>query len=558
MNLKKIAVILTIGLFTAGCMTPLHNSVSPTDRRTDPKATEHLIRAVIFELQDDYESAVSQLIEALKYAPDSAAICEALSRDYFILGKQKDAKRFAERALQLDPELVGLHRLLAELSQIEGDFASAARHLEMAVKMDQKDDRSLDRLVYLYLRMNQPEKAIRFLVQLSESKDSLPEVRLKLARIYLGLGRWEEARSCYREMLSLDPRSENAWLGLGMVLESEEEDEQAISTYKKALEVLPLSVSLRRRLGQLYMSTGRTAEAITQLKQAYELSPDDFGVLKNLLQLYKTTGGQRELTDLVDTLRAEAGKDADFLYHLGSILLEIDEFTFAADIFQKVIATAGYGWVGAGYALLLSRDYERATQTLLEAAELATENPRVFYLLGASLRKQERWFEAISAFRRAVELEPQDSELLFHLASSLEQAGLFDEAVRTFEEVLRINPDDAFALNYLGYILADQGIRLDESVEMLKKAVAIEPKNGAFLDSLGWAYYRVGKLHEAEKWLTKALRFEKENAVIFDHLGDVYYALDKLEKAKLQWEESLRLQPDNLKVKEKLDSLGPD
>ena len=183
------------------------------------------------------------------------------------------------------------------------------------------------------------------------------------------------------------------------------------------------------------------------------------------------------------------------------------------------------------------------------------ENAQIFYLMGISLEKIGIWTEAITAFRQAIELDPQNTDFLFRLASCLEQAGLFQEAVKEFETLLAIAPDHSLALNYLGYIFADEGINLEESLRLLKRAVAQQPDNGNFLDSLGWVYYRLGKLRQAEELIIKAIKLEKNNAIILDHLGEVYFALGKHQEAKLYWEKSLQLDQENQEVKRKLEKI---
>jgi tetratricopeptide (TPR) repeat protein len=119
-------------------------------------------------------------------------------------------------------------------------------------------------------------------------------------------------------------------------------------------------------------------------------------------------------------------------------------------------------------------------------------------------------------------------------------------------------------LNYLGYMLADRNVRLDEAQQLIQKAVDLEPSNYAFLDSLGWVYYRMNRLSEAEKELTRSLQMSDKDPTIHDHLGDVYFKQGKLKEAIAQWQSSLKAynanspseaEPDELaKVQKKLDS----
>jgi tetratricopeptide (TPR) repeat protein len=125
----------------------------------------------------------------------------------------------------------------------------------------------------------------------------------------------------------------------------------------------------------------------------------------------------------------------------------------------------------------------------------------------------------------------------------------YDGADAEFRKVLELNPDNAGALNYLGYMYADRGIRLDEAQKLISRALELEPENGAYLDSLGWVYFRENKLEEAEQALERALS-KKEiggDPTVHDHLGDVYFKLGKTKDAITQWQASLKEAdtPDN-------------
>ena len=129
--------------------------------------------------------------------------------------------------------------------------------------------------------------------------------------------------------------------------------------------------------------------------------------------------------------------------------------------------------------------------------------------------------------------------------------------METFENLLQIDPEDPYALNYLGYMYADKGTHLQEAVELLSRAIVLDPENSAFLDSMGWAYFRLGDLEQAEEYLNRALAFLGENevdeqAVIFEHAGDIANALGKDKEARMHWQKVLELTPENKEVRLKL------
>jgi tetratricopeptide (TPR) repeat protein len=140
----------------------------------------------------------------------------------------------------------------------------------------------------------------------------------------------------------------------------------------------------------------------------------------------------------------------------------------------------------------------------------------------------------------------------------------YDRAEKTFRQVVEMDETNASALNYLGYMLADRNIRLQEARELIERAIKLEPNNYAFLDSLGWVYFRMNKLPDAEKQLISSLQFSSKDATVHDHLGDVYFKEGKIEEAISQWQSSLKewksgpsadVEPEDVaKVQKKLES----
>jgi len=114
------------------------------------------------------------------------------------------------------------------------------------------------------------------------------------------------------------------------------------------------------------------------------------------------------------------------------------------------------------------------------------------------------------------------------------------DAEGSFRKALELDKNNPSVLNYLGYMLADHGMKLDEALSMIRRAVDADPINGAFLDSLGWVYFRMNKLEEAERYLKRAVAFAATNATMYDHLGDVYYKSGRFQEAQASWTKGLQ------------------
>jgi Tfp pilus assembly protein PilF len=151
-------------------------------------------------------------------------------------------------------------------------------------------------------------------------------------------------------------------------------------------------------------------------------------------------------------------------------------------------------------------------------------------------------------------LDEANKELRFQLGVTYEKQGRFDQAVAEFRRVITLDPKHAEAYNYVGYMFAEKGVRLDEAEHLIQKALEIEPNNGYYIDSLGWAYYQQGRYADAVRELKRAVELTrgKEDPVIFDHLGDAHLQAGDESAALAAWEKSLELDPANDGVRQKV------
>ncbi|MGB9611609.1 MAG: tetratricopeptide repeat protein, partial [Bryobacteraceae bacterium] len=184
----------------------------------------------------------------------------------------------------------------------------------------------------------------------------------------------------------------------------------------------------------------------------------------------------------------------------------------------------------------------REAEGLLKGLFDGKNDREAWISLAQVYEKQKNWTEMAHALDKAQELSttPEEKEAVHFMRGAMyERLKKYDLAEAEFRKVLEINPKSASAMNYLGYMLADRNVRLQEALELIQKAVALEPNNSAFLDSLGWAYYRLNRLEEAAEWLQKSLERSSRDPTVHDHMGDVYSGLGRLKEAVQHWERSL-------------------
>jgi tetratricopeptide (TPR) repeat protein len=200
--------------------------------------------------------------------------------------------------------------------------------------------------------------------------------------------------------------------------------------------------------------------------------------------------------------------------------------------------------IRASEALLMGENGHTDEAVKMLKAQLAGAGAdREMYLNIAQVYERGRRYKEAEDTARVAEAlpgQPRDNEMVWFLLGAIyERQKFFDRAEEQFKKVLGVNPNDGQVLNYYGYMLGDLGIRLDEAEALVKRALKDDPYNGAYLDSLGWIYFKENKLADAEATLREAAERESHDATIRSHLGDVYAKTGRPEQAAAEWEKSL-------------------
>ncbi len=216
------------------------------------------------------------------------------------------------------------------------------------------------------------------------------------------------------------------------------------------------------------------------------------------------------------------------------------------------------------YHVLLSIIYtslgknEKAITTyqdaLEQAAQLEPDNLAIYHDLARIYFQQKKTDRAIDLFKQIIQKSPEDPQAHFFLGIIYEQIGKKDLAIQELKESLSFDKDFPDALNSLGYLYAEQNTNIEEAEKLIMRALEIEPRNAAYIDSLGWVYYKQNRIEEAIQKLEEAAGLLKD-AVILDHLADAYYKNGLYEKAKDFWQQSLKADPTQEPVKKKLKDL---
>jgi len=284
-----------------------------------------------------------------------------------------------------------------------------------------------------------------------------------------------------------------------------------------------------------------------------------------LASIYLRGSDNKHAIEQLEAIIRDDPTNPQAYYYLGRLCYEEKKPAEAADHFRTATVLNPEfheAWNYLAVSQLAANKTSEALATLEKAREKFPQSFDLELWTGLAYSQQKGYAEALRHFTTAeIIAKATDPGLLNHefyfQFGACERSANYAQAEEYFDKCLKLKPDFAPALNYLGYMWAEHGTKLDRARELIEKAVKGDPENAAYLDSLGWVLYKLEKPKEALDYVLKAVSLNKEpDATLYDHLGDIYAALHQPEKARDAWDKSLKVEPndDIRKKQQKMDA----
>lgn len=475
----------------------------------DPKAAQmHYLQGQLLERKGSYPEALAAYEAALAEDPASGYISREAADLALEMGEPEKALRLARQAVTLEPREAVSHALLGRVQWALGEADEARKAFEAALRLDPKSAEAVYSLGSL-MAVKEPEKARAMLLRfLEQNPAQAPEAHFQLAKIEMELGHQKAAIKELKEAISLDPDNDSlaARYALAQAYEAESSTEAALAEYQKIRRIEPTNVSILDHIAQIYYEKGDWDAMREVLLDAKNAQNDDPTANHWLALNAERQGDWAKAAEYVEAsaaLKDEPGLTMRLSYYLSQ----------------------------AGRL-------DKAVQVLEGAHERWPNNDQVSYFLALGYDDQKRSRDAIALLRKVVALKPGYRDARYQLGVLYEKTGQMAQAEAEFRALLAEKADDASVLNYLGYSLAERGLQLDEAEAVIRRAVALEPSNAAYRDSLGWVHYKQGKSSEAVADLLKAANALPEDETVADHLGDAFAASGDTRAAWRCWKRS--------------------
>jgi tetratricopeptide (TPR) repeat protein len=466
-----------------------------------------------------------------------------------------EAEKAYKKVLEIEPEnedaLTGLAMVYADV----GDTKSAA---DMLRRVTEKNPslRTLSALASAYEQMRDYPLAAETLRRALQVSPGNPEIRRAYAQNLLMADRLDEALAQYQAIATEDPRDAQIQLRISQIYRQRRDFAKAREAANKARELDPQNLDIRYNDVNLLEAEGKPAEAIAALRDIIgstarrNYSASERGnrvlLLERLGLLYRA---HDQNTEAVETFRQIAELDPDLGARASAQIIDTlrlaKEFPKALAESETAIQKYPNDRVIRAVRASVLAELGRGDEAAVELKKLidGKSDRETWISLAQVYEKSKNYTEmakAIDAAEKLSESKDEKESIAFMRGAMLEKLKQFDAAEVEFRKVLELNPKNASALNYLGYMLADRNQRLQEAHDLIQRALEEEPNNGAYLDSLGWVLYRMGRLEQAESYLRRALERFGKDPTIHDHLGDVYFRQGRLKEAIDEWQISVR------------------
>jgi tetratricopeptide (TPR) repeat protein len=561
MRALKYALLLSIVLIQA-CGGPAKR-VSPSStaqkESADPvasaKAYEHFVQGDLYEQAGDFDSAGDEYRKALIFDPSSAEIRRVLSEIYF------DQKKFDQAAIlrsEISDKNSDDYNFIGDCLRYNKELESAARFYMRSLDIDSTQylTRSyVARIMQFLGKEKEAEKQYRTLVNFAPSK---LEGLLDLAGFYIKINKLDKALEVYSEAAALDTVDVRPIVGLASVHLARGDSAQADSIYYTLAEKNWEDPEMLGSLIIVFYNSHDFDRAEKLARRAMELVPDDPAIEKRYAMILFGNRKFSQAESLMIDLDQKGIADANLYYYLARIKQERKEYSAAEGYFRKSLLLADTitdTWINLALVIDSQERYQESLEVMADAMNAVPGDSDAVIFYTAIIHARNEHFDlAREGYQRLLKFNPNDIGLHFSLASTDERLGNFDEAEKEFKWVVQKDPQNALALNYLGYMYAEKGQKLKEAKVLIERALAIEPENGAYLDSYAWVLYKMGKYDEALAQMKKAIKTELEDPVIYDHQGDIYSALKQDDLARESWEKALELKPDDQTIRAKIIS----
>lgn len=570
------------------------------------------------EKKEYLDKAIELLEKAKDSGEDSGRVYYHLAEIYYFRGESEKSLTCAQLSIEKENDFYPPYERVYQIYMDKKQYGDAADALERYLRVDPDDLNTLYTLgLHYYKYLNDNKRSLdkfQKIIRLSRTSDMSPEYAENAyyisGYIYFTMNDFRKSFYCYKKVYEINQNNMNAVSMMAVTAMSDYNIEEAGKNALLYLESNPGDLNMQYILGLVcylkgdskaveYLSSvtrsktfegfyasglfyelrGETDRAENILKAAMKMRDDLVPAYVAMSRISLKKGDmEKAYRDLIAAgsiafrkglydvacrlfyraLEIRKETDYDVYYFLGRCHEEKKNYSMAISYYSRYYSSSKENeiLVHIGYLYGMQNRYETAYQYIDKAISLDSENPMPWFFKGVVRIWENKYSEAAADIEKAISQNNDEESYYFYYAVCLEKLGRIESAIDALKKGIRCNPSSSRSMNYLAYIYAERNINLEEAYALIIRALDFEPDTAAYLDTLGWIYYRQGDYEKALDYiLLAAENSENEGSpvdpVIYDHLGDIYMKLDRKESAIMYWEKAFNINGDKA-IEEKI------
>jgi tetratricopeptide (TPR) repeat protein len=462
--------------------------------------------------------------------------------------------------VELEPDNDEAHKSAAALLIASGRSVEARPHLEKLLESTRVDSNH-GYLLVATLLANDPnkERALATMAELVTREPTSPPALYAQAHLANQLGNNEAARPILQQLLHLEPGHTQGLILQAKVLHELGDDNASLQSIDRALKLTPDNHQLRLTYARMLVDARKLKEARQQFTRLSKATPNDGDVIYALGLLALEAGDLDDAENHFNNLLRHQQREEEGRFALAQIAEARQQYDKAIEWYSSIAQGERYleAQLQAAQLIATHQSMEKA-RTYLRELETQNDDERVqLYLAEAELlNNAEQYQAAIKVYNEGLEIFTDNEELLYSRGLTAEKIDRLDILEHDLKRVLQLNPNNARALNALGYTLADRTTRYQEAYGYIERAYQQQPDEVAYIDSMGWVLYRLGRLDEALEYLHRAAAKIRDGEIAA-HLGEVLWVTGKKEEARQVWSDALKFAPDHKVLKQTIQRFKP-
>ena len=509
----------------------------------DPRSYYHYFMALNEIRHHQFGKAADNFRKLVEFDKGDSQFYRQLAMNLLRAGKVDDAYKVLEESLHHFPANPELNMMIGDILDGREEYERALTHYQRVIQTEPGSARAHLLRGAVYERLKQFDLAADMYQQVIRVEPRNPLGYHYLARMDILSGKLKDAKSHLSQTLELRPNLLQSREFLAWVWEKLGNAEEAAREYKILLKLDPLNKKIHERITGMKDSMTPVDVDTSQYRLAAEDLLGEPKVHMRIGAVYYEQALYLKALDEFQLIRARK-QTKEVLMVLGrvyEILGRVDKAIEEMKVLLEMEPKSVNLMVYSARFYSMNEQPEETIRLLESAVKIDPENDTLHHSLALAYMSVDKLDQAISKIQKAISLNEGKDSYYFELGALLERTGQFELAIQNMKRSIELNPMHSNAHNFLGYMYAIQGKSLDKAIGHLNKALSIQPRNGYFLDSLSWIYFKKGESQRALDELKKAMVYTSPDPVLYSHLGDIHFSLKNYIEAGKAWKTSLFL-----------------